>query len=666
MPKRTSKRTNLTFFLGKGGVGKTTVSAAFALHKVAKRGRRVVLISTDPAHSLADVLDVKLKSGLQTLSGAGSGKLSVCQVDAGARFQEFLHRYRGAVTELVEQGTFLSKTEIESFLETALPGLAEVSALLTISDLLGSGQFDEIVVDTAPIGHTLQLFRIPAQLARFIEFLELSGKRDEVLAQHFGGRTAAARPQVLDEWDAVLTSLRSALSSQQSKLVMVSSAERFSLEESARTARVLREDAHAEISEVILNRVVLDGGTCARCQKKGRLYKSARKFVARTFPDAEILVGEDPGMPLIGAENLRLFGQHVFEKKRLRIESEHPKRPPAVKFSVADWPVTKTQLTLTLGKGGVGKTTISGGLAYARHKDSPRTNLLICSTDPAPSLDDLFEREVGATPQPVVNDRHFAAVEVDSTAEYLAWSRKVKRIIAESLEIQRGSLHVELSFEHEMISALLDIVPPGVDEIFAVFKLLDFIQARQLALVIDMAPTGHALELLRTPERLVVWTRLLLKSLAAHRQLPMAQDLAVEVASISQRARELAELLKDERSASIFVVMLPEPLPDRQSGRLLEDLRELGLAPVAVFVNRLLPAVKKEQCARCHLAREWQFTTLARLQSAALTHYAVPDFARQIAGVAGLERLTKRLWKIRGRANTKGTKTSERSQRKTP
>jgi arsenite-transporting ATPase len=271
---------------------------------------------------------------------------------------------------------------------------------------------------------------------------------------------------------------------------------------------------------------------------------------------------------------------------------------------------------------------------------------LICSTDPAPSLDDLFEQKVGSEPTPVLNDKHFAAVEVDSTAEYLAWSQKAKRIISQSLAMERGGVHVELSFEHEMISALLDIVPPGVDEIFAVFKLLDFIQARKLALVIDMAPTGHALELLRTPERLIVWTRLLLKSLAEHRTLPLAQDLAVEVATISQRARELAALLKDKKSASVFVVMLPEPLPDRQTGRLLKNLRELKLTPRALFVNRILSEKESRSCPRCRLARSWQLATLSRLQVEKLTHYAVPDFAGQISGAAGLKRLTKQLWQI--------------------
>ena len=246
----------------------------------------------------------------------------------------------------------------------------------------------------------------------------------------------------------------------------------------------------------------------------------------------------------------------------------------------------------------------------------------------------------------MLNDKHFAAVEVDSTSEFLAWSRKVKRIISQSLSMERGGVHVEMSFEHEMISTLLDIVPPGVDEIFAVFKLLDFIETRKLALAIDMAPTGHALELLRTPERLVVWTRLLLKSLAEHRTLPLAQDLAVEVASISQRARELAKLLKDKKSSSIFVVTLPEPLPDRQTERLLKSLLDLKLAPRAVFVNRILYGKESANCPRCSVARNWQLATLSRLDTGRLPYYAVPDFAGQISGAAGLKRLTQRLWQI--------------------
>lgn len=642
----TPRKTHLTFFLGKGGVGKTTVSAAYALHRSEKRGRNIVLISTDPAHSLADVLNVKLESGMQTLRNAGAGRISVWQVDAGARFQEFLDQYRQPITELVESGTFLSKAEIDAFLETTLPGLAEVSALLTISDLLESGKYDEIVVDTAPIGHTLQLFRIPTQLSRFLEFLELSGKRDQVLAEHFGGSLTAARPKVLDEWEAVLNSLRSALSSEQSKLVMVSSAEKFSLEEASRTAKMLQQDARAEIAQVVLNRIIARISGCKRCDLRAKQYQSARHFVEKRFPKAEILTGEDPGGPLIGVESLRAFGKHVFQSRPLTVKPLPKARANAVKFAPAEWPTPKTQLLFTVGKGGVGKTTVSAGLAYARRHRHKSEKVLICSTDPAPSLEDVFAQPVGAAPKAVLKDTKLQAVEVDSTAEYLAWSRRVKRIMVDSLQTQQGGLHLELAFEHEMISALLDIVPPGVDEIFAVFKLLDFIAAREEVLVVDMAPTGHALELLRTPGRLVVWTRLLLKSLSAHRTLPLAQELGVEVASISQRARELTELLRDASRSSVFVVMLPEPLPDRQTGRLLASLRELGLNPPAIFMNRVLPANQTAGCKRCQRARQWQLATFAHLQTDNMTYFAVPDFPRQIAGAAGLKRLTQKLWQI--------------------
>src|SRR6185437_7474656 len=389
-----------------------------------------------------------------------------------------------------------------------------------------SAKFDEIVVDTAPIGHTLQLFRIPTQLARFLDFLELSGRRDQVLAEHFGGGTKARRPAVVDQWDAVLSSLRRALSSEQAKLVMVTSAERFSLEEASRTARMLEEDSQADIAEVVINRAVTRKSACKRCQERFRLYEAARKFVGRRFPNAEVRVGEDPGAPLIGIDNLQAFGGHVYgsaagSKNRtgagrrwvgagrmassvkhhaaLKLQSVRPRKVGKVKLQPTGWPDANTQLTLTMGKGGVGKTTISGGLAYTHRQRHRRANVLICSTDPAPSLDDLFEQSVGPAPNPVLRDKQFQAVEVDSTAEYLAWSRKVKQVISQSLQVEQGGLHVELSFEHEMLSALLDIVPPGVDEIFAVFRLLDFIEARNLTLVIDMAPTGHALELLRTP-----------------------------------------------------------------------------------------------------------------------------------------------------------------------
>jgi anion-transporting ArsA/GET3 family ATPase len=173
-----------------------------------------------------------------------------------------------------------------------------------------------------------------------------------------------------------------------------------------------------------------------------------------------------------------------------------------------------------------------------------------------------------------------------------------------------------------------------------------------------MAPTGHALELLRMPERMLVWSRLLLKMLAAHRSLPLAQDAAVEIAGISQRVRQLAAMLKDSKQSGLTVVMLPEPLPDRETGRLLRELRAMSAPSPSIFVNRVLfdsPA----SCKRCQLARRWQLFTLARLRPKARL-FLVRDFRKELAGRSGLQSLTRELWHLGAVRRTAGAKKKPR------
>jgi arsenite-transporting ATPase len=207
-------------------------------------------------------------------------------------------------------------------------------------------------------------------------------------------------------------------------------------------------------------------------------------------------------------------------------------------------------------------------------------------------------------------------------------------------------LHVDVSLDRRFLLALLEVVPPGVDEIFAIFGILDLLRAGG-RVVIDMAPTGHALELLRTPARLLAWTRLLLKTLAAHRTLPMAQDAAVEVATLSQHVRELSAILQDRRRSRIVVVTLPEPLPDHETRRLLRDLEGLNAPVGAVFLNRVLMSDAKT-CARCRSARQWQAASIASLrqQLRGVEILVAREFDQTIAGADGLKRFTKDIWRL--------------------
>ena len=146
------------------------------------------------------------------------------------------------------------------------------------------------------------------------------------------------------------------------------------------------------------------------------------------------------------------------------------------------------------------------------------------------------------------------------------------------------------------------------------------------------------------PERMLQWSRLLLRALAEHRELSLAQEVAVEIAQLSQRVRSLAAILKDSKRCRLFPVMLAEPLPDRQTERLLAEIKALGAHAGPVFVNRVLFAEDVKRCARCQAARRWQLATLQRLIGKKKPFYVVRNFARELAGRTALQSLTRQLW----------------------
>jgi arsenite/tail-anchored protein-transporting ATPase len=677
-----------TFFVGKGGAGKTTISSAYALYRAANSPReRILLLSTDPAHSLADVLQTRLSDSAKKLKTAG--QLWARQLDADRQIRSFLARERGDILSLLSKGSLFTADELEPLLDTSLPGMSEVAALLAIHELLES-RFDEVVIDTAPMGHAIRLFQMPEHFARFLDVLETAASRDVVLAQHFGGRVG--RAPALDRWAEMVEEVEQALSASASKLVLVTTPEPFSLNEAARSAAAFQSGgAKNPIAEIVLNRVVTKRSRCPRCNARAEQTIAARKFLQRHFGKAKVLSADDPGAPILGIPALTALGAHIFGGKKLspstvisgpvklrnagfvsrsgdrRLVSGHDfsraakaagsalsRLQPATQVSKpgalpslepAQWPRLDTPLTLTLGKGGVGKTTISAALAFHHRRSAKNDAVTVCSVDPAPSLDDIFQAAIGSEPRPVLRDRKLHAVELDAMADFRQWTESLRERLNQAFTGEQRGLHIDVSLDRRFLLALLDIVPPGVDEIFAIFRILELL-AGGGRVVIDMAPTGHALELLRTPDRLLAWARLLLKTLAQHRELPFAQDAAVEVASVSQNVRALAAILRDPNRSQVMAVTLPEPLPDYETRRLLHALEELETPLRAVFINRVLTDASR--CARCRLTMQWQNASLAglRKQLQGVTIFVAPEQQHPVAGELALKDFTQEILRI--------------------
>jgi len=489
---------------------------------------------------------------------------------------------------------------------------------------------------------------LPHQFLRLLNFLELAGERDRVLAQHFGGEVRGPEARFVSAWRTRLDRLQQVLDA--GKLFLVTSPETFALRESVRSMAELREsNPEIQITGIILNRALRGPTRCADCRARRQASREAEGVLAREFRGAEIHLGEDPGFPIVGVRRLDQFARHVFSGAPGAREVLRPsKSPGSIRLSRTPSPGLDTPLSLVVGKGGVGKTTVSAALGYSTRKGSSAA-VEICSVDPAPSLDDIFETRVGDEATIVLGDKKFHASEFDSIALFKRWISELRAGIEQATTANVSGVHIDLSFERRLFSELLELVPPGVDEVLSVFRIVDLLgEPSGKRVVIDMAPTGHALELLRTPERMLAWSRLLLKSLAAHRKLALAREAAVKIAELEVRARELSRRLRSSKASKVYLVMLPELLPDRETVRLFEQLEQLALSVEAIVVNRVLLPEKAATCPHCRMKAAWQSEILRKLKHKFRGRriYVVPNFDREIAGRKPLDELTRNLWRL--------------------
>jgi arsenite/tail-anchored protein-transporting ATPase len=634
----------LHFCIGKGGVGKTTVSAAYAIHLASQAAKpRVLLLSTDPAHSLADILQIKLQDEPRSVP-LPKGKLKAWQINSEKVFGQFLEVHKEGILNLIDKGSMFSREDIEPLIDTTLPGMAEMSALISIRDVLSSGEYGHIVVDTAPFGHTLRLFTLPEQFTRFHRFLDLAASRDQVLADHFGGVRPPITDNLVADFRRTVEEIQNATSGD-AELILVTTAEKFSLNEAVRcSATLASQTPPLKIDKVVLNRISPADRKCSTCAGAHATAQKGRAFLKKHFPGSRAYYGEDPGGPIMGRSTLAAFANHVFAGTKLKYTLPAPRIRP-MRFVPDSWPVLNKPLSLVVGKGGVGKTTVSAALGFRTRKKTKQP-VEICSVDPAPSLDDVFQADVGNQSEPVLGDPKFRASELDALRLFRDWIRELQSSVENATTAEFSGVHLDLSFERRLLSDLLEMVPPGVDEVLAIFRILDLVADPKQRIVIDMAPTGHALELLRMPERILAWSRPLLKTLAMHRTLALARDAGVKVAELSHRVRELSQILQDFSSTDINIVMLPEPLPDRETERLISGIDAQKMRIRHIFINRVL--FEDTKCARCRRAKQWQLATLSKMKQ---THpgselLVVRNFSREIAGKAALQAFTGELWRL--------------------
>jgi arsenite-transporting ATPase len=277
----------VVFFGGKGGVGKTTCSAAFAL-AASQQGREVLLVSTDPAHSTADIFQQPIGAEPRRLSPG----LSAIEIDADRESSRYVDQVKRDIEKMFSP-TVVQRARRQIDLAAASPGLAEVALLERMTDLIFSNdaarsRWDLIVFDTAPTGHTMQLLRMPEAMTTWIQAL-LKHRKAMLAIDHQSEEqrdAAAATDPVLTALERRyrrLVDLRAYVSDRgRTSFVLVTIPERLAIDETARAAEALRETA-LDIGCLVVNRVLPDGLTGSfydsrKAQELEYLDEIARRF----------------------------------------------------------------------------------------------------------------------------------------------------------------------------------------------------------------------------------------------------------------------------------------------------------------------------------------------------------------------------------------------------
>jgi arsenite-transporting ATPase len=522
------------FFTGKGGVGKTSLACATAV-KLAAEGRRVLLVSTDPASNVGQVFGVTIGTTITAVPDVP--RLWALEIDP----QQAADAYRAQIIDPVRG--LLPDAEIDAMTEqlsgactTEIASFNEFTSLLADPD--ATAGYDHVLFDTAPTGHTIRLLQLPGEWTTYLD----DGKGDVSCLGPVAGLDRRRH-----DYRGALNALTDPT---RTRLVLVSRPQRSALDEAARTYTELLElgmsDAHLVVNGGMPHDVKGDPLATAVAAREQTALESM-PTILRRLPRTTI--------PLLSFNTIGVAALQALLDPPATPQPKADAGPPAtapddftdlrslVDGIEADGP----SLVLCMGKGGVGKTTVAAAIALElAHRGH---EVLLTTTDPAAHLTETLDAEV----------EHLTVSRIDPELAITEYRERVMTGKGADLDDAGRAVLAE------------DLKSPCTDEV-AVFQQFSHVvfQSRKKFVVLDTAPTGHTLLLLDATG-------------SYHREITRQMSEGTRFTTPLMR-------LQDPHQTKVLIVTLPETTPVQEAQELQDDLARAGITPYAWVVNNSLAA----------------------------------------------------------------------------
>ena len=260
-------------------------------------------------------------------------------------------------------------------------------------------------------------------------------------------------------------------------------------------------------------------------------------------------------------------------------------------------PSREIRLVLFTGKGGVGKTTLSCATAVRLARDFPEKRILLFSTDPTHSLSACLNVEAG--PEPVHVMAGLSAMEIDGPAEFEALKARYAEDIEEFLETVAAGF--DLTFDRVVLEKMMDLAPPGLDEVMALTRILDLLFHDRFDLfVLDSAATGHFIRLMELPALIDEWLKTFFRVLLKYEHVLQMPHFSDQLVELSKNLKQFRKLLTDPARAILYVVSIPTQMAWEETKDLLAACERLGIVVPAIFLNLMTPP---GECVLCDSLR---------------------------------------------------------------